>query len=203
MTRNTQGNGDTGRRAPGPGLREIAAAAAVAAAGLAAIEDEFEKAVGAVVGALASGGKVLAAGNGGSAAEAMHLAEELSGRYHRDRRALPGFALCADGTALTCIGNDYGFDRVFSRQVEAFCRAGDVLALFTTSGHSANLARAAEAARAKGAKVIGFTGKGGGPLAPLCDVLLDVPAAAAPHVQECHEILLHALLERVDATFAD
>lgn len=203
MTGKTSENAPATRRIPGPGLGEIAAAAAAAAAGLAAIEDDFERAVRIVVDALQSGGKVLAAGNGGSAAEAMHLAEELSGRYHNNRRALPGLALCADGTALTCIGNDYGFDHLFSRQVEAFCAAGDVLALFTTSGNSANLARAAEAARARGAKVIGFTGRGGGPLAPLCDVLLDVPGAAAPHVQECHEILLHALLERVDATFSD
>ena len=203
MTGKTTEETASARRIPGPGLGEIAAAAAAAAAGLAAIEDDFEIAVRIVVDTLRSGGKVLAAGNGGSAAEAMHLAEELSGRYHKNRRALPGLALCADGTALTCIGNDYGFDNLFSRQVEAFCAAGDVLALFTTSGNSANLARAAETAHAQGAKVIGFTGRGGGPLAPLCDVLLDVPGAAAPHVQECHEILLHAILERVDATFAD
>ena len=186
---------------PGPKLPEIAAAAAAAAAGLAGLDAVFERAAATVVSALQAGHKVLAAGNGGSAAEAMHLAEELSGRYHRDRKALPGLALCADGTALTCIGNDYGFDDLFARQVEAFCAEGDVLALFTTSGRSPNLSRAAEAARARGAKVIGFTGNGGGALAPLCDVLLDVAGAAAPHVQECHEILLHALLERVDAVF--
>ena len=189
-------------RAPGPRLPEIAAAAAKAAAGLSALDGAFEEAAAAVIGALRSGGKVLSAGNGGSAAEAMHLAEELSGRYHAERRALPGLALSADGTALTCIGNDYGFENVFSRQVEAFCAPGDVLALFTTSGRSGNLLRAAEAAKARGARVLGFTGGGGGPLAPLCDVLLDVPDAAAAHVQECHQVLLHALLERVDAAFA-
>ena len=171
-------------------------------ASLARIEPAFEEAAALVVGALRAGRKVLAAGNGGSAAEAMHLAEELSGRYHADRRALPGLALCADGTALTCIGNDFGFEDVFARQVEAFGAEGDVLALFTTSGSSANLLRAARAARARGVRVLAFAGRGGGALAPLSDVLLDVPdAATSAHVQEAHQVLLHALLERVEAAF--
>ena len=173
-----------------------------AVASLARIRGDFERAADLVVGALRAGRKVLAAGNGGSAAEAMHLAEELSGRYHADRRALPGLALCADGTALTCIGNDFGFADVFARQVEAFGAEGDVLALFTTSGRSENLLRAARAARARGVRVLAFTGRGGGPLAPLADVLLDVPDAdASAHVQEAHQVLLHALLEHVEAAF--
>lgn len=155
-----------------------------------------------LVATFRAGGKLLSAGNGGSAAEALHLAEELSGRYRLDRPALPGLAICADPTALTCIGNDYGFDAVFSRQVEALGKPGDVLALFTTSGRSRNLVRAAEAARARGLKVLAFTGRGGGDLAPLADVLLDVSGAAAAHVQECHQVFLHALLEHVDAAFA-
>ena len=155
-----------------------------------------------LVATFRAGGKLLSAGNGGSAAEALHLAEVLSGRYRLDRPALPGLALCADPTALTCIGNDYGFDAVFSRQVEALGKPGDVLALFTTSGRSRNLVRAAETARARGLKVLAFTGRGGGDLAPLADVLLDVSGAAAAHVQECHQVFLHALLEHVDAAFA-
>ena len=185
-----------------PAFGAVVADAARAVASLARIEPAFEEAAALVVGALRAGRKVLAAGNGGSAAEAMHLAEELSGRYHADRRALPGLALCADGTALTCIGNDFGFADVFARQVEAFGSEGDVLALFTTSGNSENLLRAARAARARGVRVLAFAGRGGGALAPLSDILLDVPdAGTSAHVQEAHQVLLHALLERVEAAF--
>ena len=185
-----------------PAFGSIVADAARTVASLDRIAPAFEEAAALVVGALRAGRKVLAAGNGGSAAEAMHLAEELSGRYHADRRALPGLALCADGTALTCIGNDFGFADVFARQVEAFGAEGDVLALFTTSGNSENLLRAARAARARGVRVLAFAGRGGGALAPLSDVLLDVPdAATSAHVQEAHQVLLHALLERVEAAF--
>ena len=188
--------------ASAPDFGAIVADAARAVASLVRIAPAFEEAAALVVGALRAGRKILAAGNGGSAAEAMHLAEELSGRYHADRRALPGLALCADGTALTCIGNDFGFADVFARQVEAFGSEGDVLALFTTSGGSENLLRAARAARARGVRVLAFTGRGGGALAPLADVLLNVPdAESSAHVQEAHQVLLHALLERVEAAF--
>ena len=192
----------SGTPSTAPDFGAIVADAARAVASLARIAPAFGEAAALVVGALRAGRKVLAAGNGGSAAEAMHLAEELSGRYHADRRALPGLALCADGTALTCIGNDFGFADVFARQVEAFGAEGDVLALFTTSGNSENLLRAARAARARGVRVLAFAGRGGGALAPLSDVLLDVPdAATSAHVQEAHQVLLHALLERVEAAF--
>ena len=185
-----------------PAFGAVVADAARAVASLARVEPAFEEAAALVVGALRAGRKVLAAGNGGSAAEAMHLAEELSGRYHADRRALPGLALCADGTALTCIGNDFGFADVFARQVEAFGAEGDVLALFTTSGNSENLLRAARAARARGVRVLAFADRAGGALAPLADVLLGVPdAVSSAHVQEAHQVLLHALLERVEAAF--
>ena len=185
-----------------PDFDALVADAARAVSSLVRIRPAFEKAAALLVGTLRAGGKVLAAGNGGSAAEAMHLAEELSGRYRADRRALPGLALCADGTAMTCIGNDFGFDDVFSRQVEAFGAAGDLLALFTTSGRSENLLRAARAARARGVRVLSFVGRGGGALAPLSDVALDVPdAEGSAHVQEAHQVLLHALLESVEAAF--
>ncbi len=185
-----------------PDLDTILADAAAAVAAARAQAPRLREAADLLVATFRAGGKLLSAGNGGSAAEALHLAEELSGRYRLDRPALPGLALCADPTALTCIGNDYGFEAVFSRQVEALGRPGDVLALFTTSGRSPNLVRAAEAARARGLRVLAFTGRGGGALAPLADVLLDVPGAAAAHVQECHQVFLHALLECVDAAFA-
>ena len=121
-----RGMSETSSSAPAFGA--IVADAARAVASLARIETAFEEAAALVVGALRAGRKVLAAGNGGSAAEAMHLAEELSGRYRADRRALPGLALCADGTALTCIGNDFGFADVFARQVEAFGPSPDTKA---------------------------------------------------------------------------
>lgn len=185
-----------------PAFAGLVDAAARAVASLHEIEPAFDAAADMVIDALRGGRKILACGNGGSASEAMHLAEELSGRYHANRRALPGLALCADGTALTCIGNDFGFENVFSRQVEAFASAGDVLALFTTSGNSENLVRAARAARVRGAGVLAFTGPGGGAIAPLADVWLAVPGAKAScHVQEAHQVLLHALLERVEAAF--
>lgn len=171
-------------------------------ASLSRLAPEFERAAALLVRTLQEGRKVLAAGNGGSAAEAMHLAEELSGRYRSNRRALPGLALCADCTALTCIGNDFGFDEVFSRQIEAFATDGDLVALFTTSGNSENLLRAARAARARGASVLSFTGPGGGALAGLSDILLAVPEAdRSAHVQEAHQVLLHALLEKVETAF--
>lgn len=181
---------------------DMVSGAAASVASLSGLAPQFERAAALLVGALRSGGKVLSAGNGGSAAEAMHLAEELSGRYRANRRALPGMALCADCTALTCIGNDFGFEEVFARQVEAFAAKGDVLALFTTSGNSENLLRAARAARACGASTISFTGPGGGALAALSDILLAVPQAdRSAHVQEAHQVLLHALLEKVEAAF--
>ncbi len=123
---------------------------------------EIEKIGGLVVGALKGGKKLLTCGNGGSAAEAMHLAEELTGKYNKPRRALPAICLCSDASAMTCIANDWDFTFVFSRQVEALARKGDVLILFTTSGNSVNCIRAAKAMRKAGGKVVGLLGKGGG-----------------------------------------
>lgn len=143
-------------------------------------------------------GKVLVAGNGGSAADAMHFAEELSVRYRKDRRALAAVALC-DPAAITCCGNDYGFERVFARQVEALGNPGDVLVALTTSGNSASLLRAAEAARERGVSVVGLLGRGGGALRPLCDLALVVPSDLTPRVQEAHKLLFHVLCEWVDA----
>lgn len=164
---------------------------------------EIKAAIVLMVSTLENGSKVLAAGNGGSAAEAMHLAEELSGRYQYNRRALPALALCADGTALTCIGNDYGFDKVFARQVEAFGVKGDLLVLFSSSGNSANLREAITQARAKGLKVLSLLGHGGGAIHGLSDVEITIPETASAHVQEAHQVVLHMLLEHVDAKFAD
>jgi D-sedoheptulose 7-phosphate isomerase len=147
---------------------------------------------------LARGGRVFTAGNGGSAAEAMHMAEELTGRFRADRRSLPGMALCADGTLLTCIGNDFGFDAVFARQVEGLGVAGDLLVLFSTSGKAANLRLAAEAAKLKGLSLLTLLGRDGGALAGLADVELLVPSQETERIQEAHLFLVHLLLDHVE-----
>ncbi len=175
---------------------------AVLIAGLTAQAAVIQAAAELMVGALREGHTILTAGNGGSAAEALHMAEELTGRYRADRRALPGLSLCADVTALTCIGNDYGFDAVFSRQVEGHGRPGDVLVLFSTSGRAANLKAAAEAARARQIHVLGVLGRDGGALKALGDINLIVPGTATERIQEAHQVILHLLLDAVDAAFA-
>lgn len=153
---------------------------------------------------LRSGGKILIFGNGGSAADAQHFAAELVGRFEMDRDALPAVALTVNTSTLTAVTNDYGFDRGFSRQVEGLARAGDVAIAISTSGNSANVILAAEAAQKLGCKVIGMTGDGGGGLAQHCDALIAVPAKTVARIQEMHELCLHALawwLER--RLFAD
>lgn len=147
---------------------------------------------------LAGGGKVLFCGNGGSAADAQHLAAELVNRFLMDRPALPGLALTTDTSALTAIGNDLDFRRVFARQVEAFGRRGDVLVGISTSGNSPNVLAALEAARKAGLHTLGFTGNGGGAMAPLCDILLDVPHAGTPLIQETHIAAGHLLCQLTD-----
>lgn len=155
----------------------------------------------AVVAALRAGNKILCAGNGGSAADALHMAEELVGRYKTNRRSLPAISLAADVTALTCIGNDFGFDKIFSRQIESLGAPGDILVLFSTSGASENLLAAARAAREKNVSVIGFLGKDGGPLAPLCDLVWIVPSQTGARIQELHTWAMHSVLECVEAAF--
>jgi D-sedoheptulose 7-phosphate isomerase len=148
--------------------------------------------------ALLGGHKVLTAGNGGSAADALHLSEELVGRYKDNRRALPAIALASDGTALTCIGNDFGFDQIFARQVEALGAPGDVLILFTTSGNSANLILALEMAKQRGVRVILLAGKGGGKLKGRADAEWIVPSNTGARVQELHGWAIHVILEVVE-----
>ena len=154
-----------------------------------------------MVSTLRAGHKVLTAGNGGSAAEAMHMAEELSGRYKHNRPSLPGIALTADGTAMTCIGNDFGFDEVFARQIEGLGASGDLLVLFSTSGKARNLARALEVAHARGMRVLALLGRDGGPMHGLADVELLAPGASTENIQEAHQVILHLLLEAVEHSF--
>jgi D-sedoheptulose 7-phosphate isomerase len=147
---------------------------------------------------LRKGRTLLTCGNGGSAAEAMHLAEELTGRYDKPRRALPAICLCSDASAMTCIANDWDFTFVFSRQVEALARKGDVLIMFTTSGNSVNCIRAARAMKKAGGKVVGLLGKGGGKVKPLCDLALVVDSQTTNHIQEAHQVVMHLILEAID-----
>jgi len=144
------------------------------------------------------GNKLLTFGNGGSAADAMHLAEELMGKFLRDRRPLPATALCADGTAMTCIVNDFGYAEVFSRQVQALARPGDVVMGFSTSGNSENVLRGLRAGRDKSAITVALLGRDGGKAASLADHAIIVPGNAASLIQEMHILIVHMLCEIVD-----
>lgn len=152
-----------------------------------------------LVETLRGGGKVLSCGNGGSAADALHLAEELTGRYRANRKALAAVCLAADPTALTCISNDFGFERVFSRQVEALARPGDLLVGFSTSGKSANVLEALRAARGAGARSILLAGGDGGTCGDAADLAILVPSSSGARIQEVHTVILHHWLERVEA----
>lgn len=157
-----------------------------------------DDAVRTLVDAYAAGGRVYTLGNGGSAADSLHFAEELVARFRRERRPLPAQSLASDPTALTCIANDYEYADVFARQVRAFARTGDVVVGFTTSGRSVNVVRALEAAREAGATTILFGGGDGGPAAEHADVALVVPSDSTARVQEMHVLLLHLILDAVD-----
>lgn len=142
--------------------------------------------------------KILSCGNGGSMCDAMHFAEELSGRYRDDRVALPAIAI-ADASHITCVGNDYGFDQIFSRYIQALGNAGDVLLAISTSGNSANILNAISSAKAKGMKVIGLTGKDGGKMAALCDVEIRAPFSKySDRAQEIHIKVIHALIDFIE-----
>ncbi|MFC7476665.1 SIS domain-containing protein [Dankookia sp. GCM10030260] len=150
------------------------------------------------VAALRAGHKLLFCGNGGSAADAQHWAGELVARFHYDRPGLAAIALTTDSSIMTAVGNDYGYDRLFARQVEALGAPGDVLFALTTSGRSPNILAALAAARAKGMAVVGFTGAGGADFAALCDLCLCVPASSTPLIQEAHEVAGHAICAMIE-----
>ncbi|WP_299826160.1 D-sedoheptulose 7-phosphate isomerase [uncultured Pontibacter sp.] len=154
----------------------------------------IEQAAEAMAASVQQGGKILSCGNGGSMCDAMHFAEELTGRYREDRKAIPAISI-SDVSHMSCVGNDYGYNSVFSRYIEALGNNGDILLAISTSGNSANVLKAAEAAKAKGMKVVGLTGKDGGKLAPLCDVEIRVPHFGfADRVQEIHIKVIHILI---------
>jgi len=148
--------------------------------------------------ALADGHTIFFMGNGGSAADSQHLAAEFVGRFQKERKGLPAVALTTDTSILTAVGNDYGFERVFSRQVEALVRVGDVVVGLSTSGNSPNVVKALEVAKEIGAVTIGMTGKSGGKMADICDLCIKVPADITARIQETHIFIGHIVCELVD-----
>ena len=151
--------------------------------------------------ALKSGNKVLFCGNGGSAADAQHLAAELIGRFQKERRSLASVALTTDTSILTAVANDYGYDEVFARQVEGLGRSGDVLIGISTSGNSANVVKAALKARDTGMHTIAFTGEGGGKLKDICDITFAVPSKVTARIQEMHIMVVHIICELVEEEY--
>ena len=157
----------------------------------------------AIVASLKSGGKLLLFGNGGSAADAQHVAAELVGRFQHDRAALSAIALTTDTSVLTSLGNDDSYERVFVRQIEALGRAGDVAFGISTSGLSTNVISGLETAKAQGLRTIGLTGRDGGHVGKVVEIHVNVPAESTARVQEVHRTLLHAICEIVETSFVD
>ena len=166
-----------------------------------ALEADIKKACETAVETLKAGGKILLCGNGGSAADAQHIAAELTGRYKTERGALAGIALTTDTSALTAIGNDYGYEFVFSRQLEALGREGDMLIAISTSGNSGNVLKALELARKIGIKTIGLSGRTGGAMNELCELNLVVPSNDTPRIQEMHIMIGHIICQAIDDAF--
>jgi len=172
--------------------------AAVAAHAARELPPVLERIVATLHACLRGGGKILACGNGGSAADAQHLVAELVGRFREERQALPAIALSANTATLTALGNDYGFERVFARQVEALACRGDVLIAISTSGNSANVLQAAQAARSRGCGVVALTGAQGGQLAGHSDLILKAPSNTVARIQEVHSLCIHVICESLD-----
>ena len=163
----------------------------------------LEKLSVAVIDCLRAGRKVLFFGNGGSAADAQHLAAEFVIRYRLNRRSLPALALTTDTSMLTACGNDFGFETIFARQIEGLAHAGDIAIGITTSGNSPNVLAGLEAAKAKGCLTVSFTAESGGRAAEMADIAFRAPSPVTAHAQECHMIVGHILCEMVDQAFAD
>ncbi|HEX3728950.1 MAG TPA: SIS domain-containing protein [Opitutaceae bacterium] len=168
---------------------------------LAAIRPAIDRAGKLILDTLRGGGKLLIGGNGGSAAEAAHFATELVGRYAKTRRALPAVALSSDGSLLSCIGNDFGYEAVFARQIAGLGRKGDLAVLITSSGNSANVVAGLKEAKKLGLATLAFLGRGGGKSKGLADCELIIPGASGAAAQECHLFLIHHFCERIDEAF--
>lgn len=166
------------------------------------IRTEIDRAGDMILAALKRGNKLLICGNGGSAAEAAHFSTELVGRYAKNRRSLPAVALSSDGSLLSCIGNDYGYEQVFSRQIEGLAQTGDLVVVLTSSGNSGNILAALQTARAMKLESIAFLGRGGGKAKGLATCDLIMPGQSGPAAQEAHLFLIHHLCDRIDEVFA-
>jgi D-sedoheptulose 7-phosphate isomerase len=160
--------------------------------------NRIEEAFVLCVNSLKLGGKIWLAGNGGSAADAQHIAAELSGRFYLDRNSLPAEALHVNGSFITAVANDYGFDKVYARMLQGCAHKGDVLFAISTSGNSANILEAVEMAKSLGMHVIALTGETGGKLRERCDILLNVPSHDTPRIQECHIMIGHIICEHIE-----
>jgi D-sedoheptulose 7-phosphate isomerase len=165
---------------------------------IAGMTDDIAAVVGLLASAFTNGNKLLVMGNGGSAADSQHFVGEMIGRFMMERAALPAVALSTDSSVLTCLGNDYGFDTVFRRQVEALATAGDVVFGISTSGNSPNVLKALQLAREKGCVTIGLLGRDGGSIKELCDVALIVPSHNTPRIQEGHITIIHIICDLVE-----
>jgi len=163
--------------------------------------DTLEKVVDVIVTAYQAEKRLFFCGNGGSAADAQHLAAEFTGRFYKDRLSLPAEALHCNTSYLTAVGNDYSFDDIYARMIKGTARIGDVLIGFSTSGNSTNIVKAFEAAKEKGVVTIGFTGSSGGAMKKITDYLLKVPSADTPRIQECHILLGHLMCQFVEERF--
>lgn len=168
---------------------------------IAALIPDIEKGCEMVTQTLLAGGKILLAGNGGSAADAQHIAAELAGRYVKERKALPGIALTVDTSAMTAIGNDYGFDHIFSRQLEAMARPDDLFIAISTSGNSKNILHALHTAQELGCKTLGLSGRDGGQMNELCDLNIIVPDQVTARIQEMHILIGHIFCNAVDLNY--
>lgn len=170
---------------------------------MSALTDKVETAAQLCIDSLKNGGKILFFGNGGSAADAQHIAAELVGRYKVERRGLPAIAVTTDTSALTSIGNDYGYNHVFDRQVEALANKGDVAIGISTGGSSSNVISALKLAKEMSCKTIGFSGRDGGEMNTICNVNLVVPAEDTPRIQEMHIVIGHTICHLIDLAFKD
>ncbi len=167
----------------------------------AALQQTVEKIVQAMVTALQNGHRLWFCGNGGSAADAQHLAAEFSGRFYKNRKALPAEALHCNPSYVTAVANDYSYDVIYSRLVDGYCAAGDILVGISTSGNSPNIVKAFETARENGIITVGFTGADGGKMKSLSNYLLNVPSTVTPRIQESHILLGHIICELVEAAY--
>jgi len=167
----------------------------------AALQERLSACIDAIETAFRNGNKVLFCGNGGSAADAQHLAAEFSGRFYIDREALPAEALHVNTSYITAVANDYSYDVVYSRMIQGIGRKGDVLIGLSTSGNSTNIIKAFETARSKGMITIGFTGQTGGKMKELCDWLINVPSTDTPRIQESHILLGHIICQLVEEKY--